>query len=500
MKNYFKTTTIFENDFKCAIPELFMVGCILLIFTFAIFFSKKNKKKIKIINAIQTLFLVSLILVLYLILNNINYNVIFFYQQFENNLLITSMKIIIILGLLCIMLNTKTYSKYENIKTYEHIVLFALATFGTIGIISSNDLLPLYLTLELQGLSLYILGSYKQTSLFSAEAGLKYYIISSVGSAFFLLGSSYVYGGLGTTNFSAINSILLIPDFGEDEVDLFLVGLTIITISILLKIGAAPFHNWVPDVYEGVPNLVTMFFATVPKIGLFVIIIKLYYKVYPYYTENTDKIIYIAALLSLIIGTIGALFQLSIKRLLAYSAISHTGFLLLSIWANTVESLQSFLIYIIIYIILMINIFSILLSVYSQNSKFYIKNLTDITYLVNINPILSICLIISLFSLVGIPPLAGFYGKMYIVNILIKLNVWIAVFVAIIFSSIGAFYYIRLISTLKFKKPEKEFLPIKLGQSQSLIISITTLFNVLLVLYPDTFFKITYQIAYSFYI
>lgn len=379
--------------------------------------------------------------------------VMYLYSQIDKTVIISNIlsvnkfnlfikEIILLSGSLVLLLSLKSYTQ-ENIKEYEFTQLILLSILGMLLLISAEDLIILYLAIELISLSLYSLATINRSKELSTEAGLKYFIMGALSSGILLIGCTIIYLETGDTSFTAIsNYILYSADPGLK------LGALMITISILFKLAAAPFHMWIPDVYEGAPTIVTAYFAIVPKIALITVFINLLFGPFLGLWENFLQFVIItSAILSIVIASIAGLNQAMLKRLIAYSAIGHIGFILLGIGVATFASIQATIVYILLYILMSINSFTCLISIW-KGSDNHISRLWTIsrTY-----PVLSITFTICLFSIAGIPPLAGFLSKYLILLTTVEAEFSLLAIIAVLFTSISCFYYLRLIHYIYFQ-------------------------------------------------
>nr|YP_009114074.1 NADH dehydrogenase subunit 2 [Hildenbrandia rubra]AHB62137.1 NADH dehydrogenase subunit 2 [Hildenbrandia rubra] len=371
------------------------------------------------------------------------------------------------------------YTKKENLTSFEYWVLALLSVTAILLVSQACDLLSMYLAIEFQSLTFYILTSYKRTSEFSTEAGLKYFILGAFSSSFLLFGSSLLYSLTGLTNFEdfdkfttgfAANNLLITNGI--------LTSLTFILVALLFKIGAAPFHMWSPDVYEGAPISTTAFLVILPKISLIILFIRFFVITFQDYFLITEKIILLSSLISLFVGAFGALSQKKWKRFIAYSSINHIGFMLLALSTGNKSSVFTILFYLIIYIFTMLNIFSWIIS---YRWKTYLTNY-QIRYLVNlrslnvINPILALTLALTLFSMAGIPPLAGFFSKMFVLLNILKNEIYGLTIVAVIISCLTCFYYIQLIKLMYFSQSSRLFILYPISKINSLVLAVSFYF------------------------
>jgi len=340
----------------------------------------------------------------------------------------------------------------QKINNFEYFILLLCAVLGLMLLVSSFDLISLYLAIELQSLCLYVLAAAKKDSTFSTEAGLKYFILGSFSSGLLLFGISVIYGTVGTTNFENLSLLFA----GSNEIlsnleSSIIIGLVFISAAFFFKIAAAPLHMWSPDVYEGAPVSSTIFFAVIPKIAMFSVFLRLFQNVFSNFHDFFLLATVLFAMFSVTIGSFVALKQKKIKRLLAYSSISHVGYMLLAFSANSIEGTQALFFYLIIYMVTSVVLWSLLLSVNTSTNTERSKTLVDLSYLSTTNPLLAFTGLVAFFSLAGVPPLAGFYAKMTIFLTTISSSLIFASVFAILTSVISSYYYIRIIKTYILK-------------------------------------------------
>lgn len=378
-------------------------------------------------------------------------------------------------------LATFTYIVKEKINSFEYWILILLGITAILLVFQAYDLLAIYLTIEFQSLTFYILASFKRTSEFSTEAGLKYFVLGAFSSALLLYGSSIIYGLTGLTNLSDLSKFFtgILPS----EVYMFLgilMGLTLITISLLFKLSAAPFHMWAPDVYEGSPTSVTAFFSIMPKLAILSLIFRFLIFSFHDFLVFWQNIVLVCIILSVLIGTLNAFSQTKWKRFFAYSSINHVGFFLLAVLSGNLESISSGILYTVIYIMTMLGIFSFILTLrfYRYPKHYQTRYLKDLTILARTNPILASSVALILFSMAGIPPLAGFFAKVFVLFSALQINaLGITIFI-VLMSCIACFYYIRLIKDMYFETPEKWAVIYPINKSNSIILGISLFFNI----------------------
>ena len=486
---------LFQNDLKLIIPELFLSSSILFILVAGVLLKKENTA---LIQNVSWLSILTLIITGLLLLNHpYESNIILSGMLLINNLTLL-IKIVIIFSSIVVLLFSFDYYEDEKIKAFEYSILILLAVLGMLLLVSSYDFLALYLAIELQSLALYVLATFKRNSEFSTEAGLKYFILGALSSGILLFGISLIYGLTGSTNFESINHLLIGISFEENQnLTGLSIGVLFIAAGLLFKVAAAPFHMWAPDVYEGAPTIVTAFFAIVPKIGILGLFIIIFLETFYGLINQWQHIIILSALLSMIIGAIGAITQKKIKRLLAYSAIGHIGYMLIGIASATPEGIQSLLLYIIVYIIMSITIFSILLSLYDNKNTIKIKYISELTGLSKENGVLAITLAITVLSMAGIPPLAGFASKFYIFLAAIESSMYVLAIVGVLTSVISAVYYIRLIKIMYFENPETITIYKSMDLQKSIILGLSLTFIVFFMINPSYLLILTHEVALS---
>ena len=379
------------------------------------------------------------------------------------------MKIITLLGAFLVLIISSNYLKTFKIFKIEYPILILSSVLGMMVMISSNDLMVFYMGLELQSLALYVLATFNRDQLKSSEAGLKYFVLSALSSGLLLYGCSLIYGFSGSTNFDVISSQLNSNEY------VLTFGIVFILVGLAFKISAVPFHMWAPDVYEGSPTSVTLFFTMVPKIAALTVFIRFLYVPFLNLIDQWQMIIIFLSIASMLFGAIAAIGQTNIKRLIAYSSIGHIGYTLAGLATGSNEGIQSSIIYISIYIIMNLALFSCLLML-KRNNQYY-EEIDDLSGLSKNHPLLSLSLLVILFSLAGIPPLAGFFAKFYIFKAVIEQSMYFLAIVGLLSTVVAAFYYLRIIKIIYFDK-EKE----KYDEDHSLWLKFSLTFSTILIL------------------
>jgi len=379
------------------------------------------------------------------------------------------MKIITLIGGFLVLVISSSYLKIFKLFNIEYPILILSSILGMMIMISSNDLIVFYMGLELQSLGLYVLATYNRDQLKSSEAGLKYFVLSALSSGLLLYGCSLIYGFSGSTNFDIISNQLNTNEY------VLTFGIVFILVGLAFKISAVPFHMWAPDVYEGSPTTVTLFFTMVPKIAALTVFIRFLYVPFVNLLEQWQMIIIFLSIASMLFGAIAAIGQTNLKRLIAYSSIGHIGYTLAGLATSSNEGIQSSIIYISIYIVMNLALFSCLLMLKRKDQ--YYEDIDDLSGLSKNHPLLSLCLLVILFSLAGIPPLAGFFAKFYIFKSVLEQSMYFLAIVGLLSTVIAAFYYLKIIKVIYFDK-EKE----KYDSDQSLWLKFSLTVSTILIL------------------
>ena len=451
-------------------PEIFISLSIMFLLIAGVF--KKNS-----LNFIYNLTIISLLIALALTLNYpIDTHLTLFNESYKIDYLSTFMKILTLISGIFVMLTSSKYIQITKIIKIEYPVLLLSSILGMMVMISSNDLIVFYMGLELQSLALYVLASFNKENLLSSEAGLKYFVLSALSSGLLLYGCSLIYGFSNSTNF-----ILIAENLNSNSYGLTF-GIVFILVGLAFKISAVPFHMWAPDVYQGSPTSVTIFFAILPKIAALTVFIRFLYVPFINLIDQWQMIIVFLSIASMLFGAIAAIGQRNLKRLIAYSSIGHMGYALAGLAAGSNNGIQSAVSYISIYLVMNLAFFSCLLMIRRNDN--YFENIEDLSGLSKNHPILSISLLIVLFSLAGIPPLAGFFAKFYIFMAVIERSMYFLAVIGLLSTVIAAYYYLRIIKIIYFD-PEKEKYDSNhhLGLKLSLIIS--TIFILFYFIYPS---------------
>ncbi len=459
--------------------EIFLCLSIMILLLIGVF--KKDSSYL-----IYNLSILSLFACLALIFSfPINTNVELFNNSYKIDYLSTYMKILLILSGIFVLVSSSKYIQIIKINKIEYPILIMSSIVGMMVMISSNDLILFYIGLELQSLSLYVLASFNRDNILSSESGLKYFVLSALSSGLLLYGCSLIYGFSGSTNFNLISE-----NMNQDSYGLTF-GIVFIITGLAFKISAVPFHMWAPDVYEGSPTSVTIFFAILPKIAALTVFIRILYVPFLNIIDQWQIIIVFLSIASMLFGAIAAIGQKNLKRLIAYSSISHMGYALAGLSTGTNLGIQSSITYISIYLFMNLAFFCCLFML--RRDEKYFENIEDLSGLSKNHPILSFSLLIVLFSLAGIPPLVGFFAKFYIFTSVVEQSMYSLAIIGLLSTVIAAFYYLRIIKVIYFD-PEKE----KYEKSHSIGLKISLAFSTIFILfyfiYPSPLIEIIEKI------
>ena len=354
------------------------------------------------------------------------------------------------------MLIAMPYLKAEKLDKIEYPILVGLAATGMMMMVSANDLISMYMAVELQSLALYVLAAFNRDSLRASEAGLKYFVLGALSSGLLLYGASLVYGFAGATGFE---EIALAVQSGPSTGLVF--GMVFVICGLAFKISAAPFHMWTPDVYEGAPTPVTAFFATAPKFAAIMLLARILIEPFGGMVEQWRDVIWIIAALSMGIGAFGALTQQNIKRLMAYSSIGNMGYALVAIAAASQTGLWALLVYMTLYMISVVGSFGAILSMRTREGM--VEQISDLAGIAQRNPGLGWSITALMFSVAGLPFMVGFFGKFFLVYAALESGLYILAVLAVLFSVVGAAYYLRVVKTVWFDEGEVEFVPAALS-------------------------------------
>ena len=359
-------------------------------------------------------------------------------------------KVLVLAASAIAILMSERYLASEKILKFEYPVLVAIAALGMMLMVSATDLISLYIGIELQSLSLYVLAAFNRDSARATEAGLKYFVLGALSSGLLLYGSTLIYGFTGATTFEAIAAAA-----GEDAGVGLIIGVVFLISGLAFKVSAAPFHMWTPDVYEGAPTPVTAFFAAAPKFAAMALFARAIIQPFPGLVDEWRQVIVLIAVMSMVIGAFSAIMQTNIKRLMAYSSIGHMGYALVGLAAGNEAGVRSVLIYMTIYLITTLGAFGCILAMRRGDAQK--EDIGDLAGLSRSQPGLALALTILIFSLAGVPPAAGFFGKWFVFFAAVDAGlIWLAI-VGLVTSVVGAFYYLRIVKLMWFDEPAPAF-------------------------------------------
>ena len=399
------------------------------------------------------------------------------------------LKVLAIIGSAAAILMSIDHAERERQQRFEYSILIVLSTLGMLMLISAADLIALYLGLELMSLPLYVVAASHRNSLRSTEAGLKYFVLGALSSGMLLYGASLVYGFTGTVSFTGIAHSAAEAGTG------LIFGLVFLFVGFCFKVSAVPFHMWTPDVYEGAPTPVTAFFAAAPKVAGIAMFVRATVVAFPGITAQWQEIVVFVSIASMLLGAFAAIGQRNIKRLMAYSSIGHMGFALIGLAAATPEGVQGVLVYMAIYLTMTLGVFAVILSMRRQGGM--VELIDQLAGLARTHPAMAFFLAMLLFSMAGVPPLAGFFAKFYVFLAAIKAGLYILAVIGVLASVIGAYYYLAIIKVMYFEEPAEPFY--NMPNELKLVLGVCGLFNILFFVYPGPLVGVASAAAHSLF-
>jgi NADH-quinone oxidoreductase subunit N len=407
-----------------------------------------------------------------------------FSHMFVDDLMSDVLKLLTYLSVSMMLVYSRSYLMARGLFTGEFLALTLFATLGMMVMISACNFLSLYLGLELLALSLYAMVALQRDSATSTEAAMKYFILGAMASGFLLYGMSMLYGATGSLDVNRIAQVIL---HGSPNKELLVFGLAFIVAGLAFKLGAVPFHMWVPDVYHGAPTAMTMFIGSAPKLAAFAFVMRILVEALQPLMIDWSGMLMILAVLSMAVGNITAIAQTNLKRMLAYSTIAHMGFMLVGILSGTIEGYGSAMFYVVVYVLMSLGGFGMIMLL--SREGFEADNLNDFKGLNQRSPWLALMMLLLMFSMAGVPPTVGFYAKFSVLNAAVQTGHISLVIMAVLFSLIGAFYYLRIVKLMYFDAPESHE-TINLQPDSSLLISINGLAVLALGILPGTLMSV----------
>jgi len=461
-------------DLLPVFPEIFLAIVSMLLLVVGVYW---KKPRIKIFSYVAVIMLLTTAILMMSF--PFTYHATLFHDSFIMDGYAKLLKILVLVGAAASVILSVSYLEKEKLELFEFPVLIMLATVGMMMMISANDIMTLYVGLELQSLSLYVLAAIKRNDVRASEAGVKYFVLGALASAMLLYGASLVYGFSGTTNFYILADTLITADQYSTGL---VVGLIFMMVGIAFKVSAVPFHMWTPDVYEGSPTPVTAFFAIAPKIAAIGMMTRLLIGAFGDLTDQWQQIVMIMSIGSMIVGSIGAVIQTNIKRLMAYSSIGHMGYAMMGLVVGAYDGVWSMLVYLSIYMVMTIGAFAVILCM--RRKECLVEKIEDLAGLSRTNGKLALIMAIMMFSMSGIPPLAGFFGKLFIFKAAIDAQYYTIAIIGVLTSVIAAYYYLRVIKVMYFDEPA-EMLDPEFSNSHHVVMYLATAVILFFVVLPS---------------
>jgi NADH-quinone oxidoreductase subunit N len=399
------------------------------------------------------------------------------------------LKIVALIGSVATLILSREFLSDPSRRIFEYPILVVLSTLGMMVLISAGDLIMLYLGLETMSLALYVVAASNRDNAKSTEAGLKYFVLGALSSGMLLYGASLIYGFTGTISFAGIAAVAKTGNIG------LVFGIVFLLAGLCFKVSAVPFHMWTPDVYEGAPTPVTAFFASAPKVAAMAVFVRVSMTAFPGIVTEWQQIVVFVSIASMALGAFAAIGQRNIKRLMAYSSIGHMGFALVGLAAGTAEGAQGVLVYLAIYVAMTLGSFAIILAMKRNGQA--VEQISDFAGLSRTNPVLAFFFAMFLFSLAGVPPLAGFFGKFYVFVAAIKAGLFTLAVIGVLTSVVGAFYYLSIVKVMYFDEPLTRLDPPRVELRT--VLAVTGLFNILFFVYPGPLVSVATAAAKSLF-
>ncbi|MBT3557956.1 MAG: NADH-quinone oxidoreductase subunit NuoN [Rhodospirillales bacterium] len=464
-----------------ALPELFLAVAILALLMIGVFLkSDTADNAMRTSRQIWMLSILTLVLTALLVLTVSGERLYTFNGMFVTDQFAVFMKILILGGAGLTLLISRDYLEMNSMGRFEYGILCIFATLGMLMMVSANDLISLYVGLEMQSLSLYVLAAFRRDEQRSTEAGLKYFVLGALASGMLLYGSSLIYGFSGTTNFTVMAEMFAhggdyAPSLGV------IIGIVFILAGLAFKVSAVPFHMWTPDVYEGAPTPVTAFFAVAPKIAGLALFLRVMTGPFGDLVDQWQQIIVFVSIASMVLGAFAAINQTNIKRMMAYSSIGHVGYALIGLAVGTETGVYGVLVYLGIYMFMTVGTFACILCM--RRGERMVEDISDLAGLSKSQPLLAMALTIFMFSMAGIPPLAGFFGKFYVFMAAVEAQLYGLAVIGLVTSVVGAFYYLRIIRVVYFDEAGDPF-DKAVSRPIAFVVTLSAAIMVFFILYP----------------
>jgi NADH-quinone oxidoreductase subunit N len=400
-----------------------------------------------------------------------------FHGQFTSDSFSSFVNLLVLVASALTIVASLDYNEHENLRRFEFPVLILFATTGMMLMASASNLMTLYVGLELQSLSIYVLAAFARDELRSSEAGLKYFVLGSLASGLLLYGISLVYGFSGSMQFDKLANVLANPSMASPGL---IVGIVFIVAGLAFKVSAVPFHMWTPDVYEGAPTPVTLLMGTAPKVAAMALLVRAMASPFGHLLLQWQQLIVLVSIASMLLGALAAIGQKNIKRLMAYSSIGHMGYVLIGLAAGTPVGIRGVLIYLVTYVFMNAGTFACIIAMRRRGRM--LERISDLGGLGKTDPVLAMWLTVFMFSMAGIPPFSGFWGKYFIFTAAVQSGMWTLAVIGVLTSVVGAYYYIRIIKVMYFDAPEPAFDP--RPASLSAVAAVGGLFTTLFFVFP----------------
>lgn len=460
-------------DLIPAFPEIFLALMSMVLLIFGV--SRKTEDYKTIVNfCLITLVAVGIVIYMFCREKMTGFSGMFIIDGFS-----AYMKLLVVVGAIFSLLMSTRYLRREKLQRFEYPVLMMFSTLGMLLMISANDLISLYMALELQSLPLYVLASIQRDDTKSTEAGLKYFILGALSSGMLLYGASLVYGYTGSTGFDAI--ALALHNFDGSHLGI-VVGMVLLLSGLAFKISAVPFHMWTPDVYEGAPTPVTAFFAIVPKMAALALIVRVLNGPFAGMTDEWRQVVIALSVASMALGAVAAIAQTNIKRMLAYSSIGHMGYALVGVAAGGAAGVKAVMIYAALYMVSAIGTFAIVLMMKRKDRM--VESISDLAGLARQQPLAALAMTIMMFSMAGIPPLAGFFGKLFVFQSAVAEGLYALAVAGVLASVVSAYYYLRIVKIMYFDEAPDEALDKSDDNSLHFAAAVASVFIILFIILP----------------
>ncbi|MBT4487166.1 MAG: NADH-quinone oxidoreductase subunit NuoN [Rhodospirillaceae bacterium] len=434
------------HDYAMAAPEIFLALAAMILLMLGVFRGNRSTRML------CWLAVASFAVALLLVLQAPAERSVSFAGMYVADSFTAFIKAMVLIASAAGMIMSMGYIRDEGMARFEYPVLFVLATLGMMMMVSANDLMALYMGIELQSLALYVIAAFQRDSLRSTEAGLKYFVLGALSSGMLLYGCSLIYGFTGSTSFDAIAAAMETKEHAGIGL---IVGIVFLCAGLAFKVSAVPFHMWTPDVYEGAPTPVTAFFAVAPKIAALALFMRALIVPFLAISADWQQIIIVISIASMLLGAFAAIWQDNIKLLMAYSSIGHVGFALIGLAAGSAEGVRGVLVYLAIYLAMNVGTFACILCMRRKTGM--VEGISDLAGLSKSNPLMALALAIFMFSMAGIPPLGGFFGKFYVFIAAVNAELYTLAVIGVLASVVGAFYYLRIIKVMYFDEPGEAF-------------------------------------------